>query len=85
MDGREYDGNWSPSGDYLVFAAENGERDQFKLFVLEISSGKSVPLLSSRYSLRYPSWSAVTTMQLEANRMVQAQKGEAAKSVIRDQ
>ncbi|MBX7138527.1 MAG: DPP IV N-terminal domain-containing protein [Oligoflexia bacterium] len=85
MDGREYDASWSPSEDYLVFAAENGERDRFKLFILELSSGKISQLLSSRYSLRYPAWSAVTTMQLEARRMVQAQRGEAKKPALPEQ
>lgn len=73
---REYDPTWSPNGLHIAFSAEDGSADQFKLYVIEKASKRSWPLLVSKHSIRYLSWTGVTTLQLEAQRMIETQKRE---------
>lgn len=68
---REYDAAWSPSGGQILFAAENGEKGIFNLYLLNPESRETVPLLKAPYSLRFPNWTAVTTLQLESQRVAQ--------------
>ncbi len=73
---REYDATFAPSGSHIAFSAEDGVEGNFKLYALEKNSKRSWALVSSKYSIRYLSWSGVSNLQLEAQRMIEKQKLE---------
>lgn len=76
LPGRDYDVTWSPDGKWLAFSAENGHKDLFNIYLVSSDSASlATPreLLASIYSLRYLSWSAAHTIDLEAQRMRQLQ------------
>ncbi|MEZ4754278.1 MAG: hypothetical protein R3A13_08215 [Bdellovibrionota bacterium] len=66
LEGREYDVVWSPSGRELAFAGEV-ETGKYNLFLDR--QLRTSPLLKSKYSTRYLSWSSITTLELEANKI----------------
>lgn len=68
MSGKEYDPVFSPSGGLIAFVSEAERKGQFNLYMVDLQK-KVTPLLKSAYSLRYPSWSAVKTIELEAARI----------------
>ncbi|MBX7145110.1 MAG: hypothetical protein K1X79_11715 [Oligoflexia bacterium] len=68
MAGKEYDPAFSPSGGLIAFVSEAEKRGQFSLYMVDLQK-KITPLLKSAYSLRYPSWSAAKTIELEAARI----------------
>jgi len=81
---RLYDGVWSPSEKFIVFAAEAHDApDDFNAMILDIDNEKKSPLiLSSRYSIRYFSWTETTTLELEAKRAARASTVSATPSVL---
>ncbi|RMG45069.1 MAG: hypothetical protein D6719_00795 [Candidatus Dadabacteria bacterium] len=69
LTGREYDVTVGPKKRYIIFAAEEDRDGIFNLYALRLKDGKIKRILSSNYSTRFPSWSAVTTIELEAEKL----------------
>jgi len=81
LPGKEYDASWSGDGKYIAFTAENGRRDVFNVFVQALDNPKSLrPLITSDISIRFLDWSPVKTLNLEAQRIREAQDKEALQS-----
>jgi Tol biopolymer transport system component len=72
MPGREYDATWSPDGTLVAFAAEDGRKDIYNVYSMAPGDKKPRQLISSPYSLRFLSWTAARTLELESER----QRGE---------
>lgn len=68
-DGREYDVVWSPDDSGLAFVAERNTPDNFNMYYLNRKTRKAVPLIESPHNIRYLSWSAARTFDLESKRM----------------
>ena len=51
-----------------MFSADPEQDERFALYVMDLAKPEPRILLSSTHSLRYPSWSAVSTLLLEAER-----------------
>jgi Tol biopolymer transport system component len=77
IEGREFDLIWSPSGKHLVFCGETETRDRFNLMIYDPESKENTTLLASEFSIRYPSWSEISTLPFEALR-AKRQEQEAA-------
>lgn len=74
--GKEYDVAWSPDDSHLAFTGEGKSGgDIFNLYGYNIKDGKSFPLVTSPYSIRFISWSASKTLDLEAQRISELQRG----------
>jgi phosphatidylglycerophosphatase A len=72
---KEYDAEWSKDGKFLVYAGNSKGPEQYELFIFDIEKNRSFPLLSHpTYSLRYPSWSEVRTVDLELVRLRDAER-----------
>jgi Tol biopolymer transport system component len=71
LPGKSYDATFSPDGKVVVFAAEDGRKEIFNLYLArELNNKWEVkPLLKAPYSLRFPSWSGMRTLELESERM----------------
>ncbi len=76
LPGREYDAGWSPSGGELALAAEEGRTDIFNIYLLTINTKQVKRIVESPLSLRYLSWTAATTLQLESKRLATQQHEE---------
>ena len=70
LDGREYDGVFSPDGKLIAFVAENTKRDIFNLFTVD-GAKQSTLILRSPFSIRYLSWTPVKTIDLESERILE--------------
>lgn len=65
LPGKEYDATWSPDGKAIAYAAEE-ENGNYNIYIDRQFESK--PLLKSKHSLRYLSWSAQKTFDVEAER-----------------
>ena len=72
LPGREYDAAWSPDGKAIAFVAEPVAKDHFNIFISR--QNEVAPLLSTKHSIRYLSWSGVGTLELEAKRFKESDK-----------
>lgn len=64
---KEYDVTWGPKDELWIFAGDGEDDDVYSLYLVN-SDLKQELLLTAPYSLRYPSWSELSTMDLEAQR-----------------
>lgn len=78
MEGKEYDAIFSPDGRYAVFSGEGVSKGVYALFLLSLGDGKVEKLLDAPFSIRYPSWSKVTTLDLEAARAREMEEAKIA-------
>ena len=69
LEGREYDPVFSPNDKFIAFTAETDRPDLFNVYLYDRENKKTMPLLTSKYSIRYLSWSGETTLRLEAMRI----------------
>lgn len=79
LTGKEYDPTWSPSEGLIAFVSEAEQTGIFNLYITDLQK-KVTPILKSQYSIRYPSWSAAKTLQLEAARIREQELAESAKA-----
>lgn len=71
LPGREYDVTWSPEGAKIMFAAENGNKDVFNIFIVNADGSEVKPLVTAPFSLRFLSWTSAKTIELESKRFKQ--------------
>jgi len=86
LSGKDYDATWSPDGRYLAFTSDTPTTDRYALYVIPLDGeGAREPrlLLSGPHSIRFLSWSAVTTLELEARRIKAADGGAAPGASLR--
>lgn len=69
LEGKNYDPVFSADGSMVAFVAENGVKDHFSLFVVTPGS-KPIQLIKSKHSIRYISWTATKTIDLESQRIL---------------
>jgi Tol biopolymer transport system component len=79
LSGKEYDPTWSPSEGLIAFVSEAEQSGVFNLYITDLQK-KVTPILKSQYSIRYPSWSAAKTLQLEAARIREQELAESAQA-----
>jgi hypothetical protein len=65
-DGRHIDPVPSPDDKSVAFAYAEAGSVQYAIFVIDRNERSVKPLISSTYSLRYPSWNGVKGIALEA-------------------
>ena len=75
--GREYDAVWSPTGKQIAFVSELEKKDTFNIYITRDGAAPA-PLLRSRHSMRYLSWSGVSTMELESAHVREVAAGQAS-------
>ena len=64
----EYDATWSNDDKYLIFASDVGD-EIYNLRVVDLNNSRVESLLSSPFSLRFPSHNPHTVFELEAARL----------------
>ena len=64
--GRHLDPAPSPDGEWLAFSYGEPDAAAFNIFILNRTDRSFKPLVTSVYSLRYPSWSGTKGIALEA-------------------
>jgi hypothetical protein len=72
-EGKEYDASWSPDDSHILYVSESAATKEFNLFIADRDTKKSQPLILATLPMRYPSWSKVKTLELEAKRIVNAE------------
>jgi Tol biopolymer transport system component len=65
----ETDPEWSQDDKFIAFVADGSTIGRFDMWVLDTETGTSQLLVESPYSIRYLSWSAVRTIDLEIARI----------------
>jgi len=74
MPGREYDVTYSPDGKEIIFVAEGDTPGNYNIYHMPVDAppnqGPSL-LLSSPFSIRFLSWAARSTVELEVERIKQ--------------
>ncbi len=70
-EGRDYDAAWSADDQWVIFTGERETAGVFNLYAVNLKDRKTLPLLSSPYTIRYLSWSPVKTLTLEARRIME--------------
>ncbi len=78
---REYDVVYGHDKKHIAFTAENGQEEHFSLWIMS-KPFKPKKLLDSHYSIRYISWSPVTTLTLEVERLKKKEKEKNLKPLL---
>jgi Tol biopolymer transport system component len=77
LPGKDYDAAWSPNDALIVFASEEPPRSEiYSLNLANVANEEITGLLKAPFSLRYPTWSGVRTLDLEAKRVAEQQRTE---------
>ena len=79
---REYDAEWSPNDNFIAFVNDGNAPDKFDLYMLNLDSGEPSLVLSSPYSIRFLSWTAVKTIDAEAKRIILSEKNKESHSSV---
>ena len=67
--GREYDPAYDASGNYIAYTADKGGGDLFNVQLYDLEKRETADLITGPFSIRFLSWSAATTFELEAKRL----------------
>jgi dipeptidyl aminopeptidase/acylaminoacyl peptidase len=73
--GNEYDPEWSPNGEYLIFVAD-GATQIYQPYILKLEDRSYKQLFKSLFSIRYLSWSPHKTTDLEIDRISQMENSK---------
>lgn len=66
---REYDAHWINDNNHAIFTAEKVTPKNFDIYYFASKEPQGIPLLQSEYSIRYISWTPLSTFTLEARRI----------------
>jgi TolB protein len=61
---RNYDAEWSPDDTHIAFSHETQPGGRYELWIANVEDRSVVRVLSSRYSIRHPSWTVARSLNI---------------------